>query len=779
MTSPPHPHPLQSPQLSDADSSLPLPKTRRAGVKSPLSSLTLPYRPSNASLSSLFASTSSLPTSTPSASGANTPTAGVVDGSPFSPGSRASIRSPPPVPPGQEDEARLLTFRAFAPHVSVLASPDCEELLRHKGINGGLLELLRPFGERIAGRVVIRDSTGASRPYDDFGVRFTGVRDGLESPRLDTRASIEGQERQQGSVRDIVPEFRPARLRTGGDIAQIDEVVERHLAHSEEQPTVTDYLNHNETTPDPKSNRPSPFYLLYLRRLLSGLPLSPHETFSHPVALVIAISSRNPAPLEELRSLYSSSNTGEHRLPQWVNNEYLRYYVLIHDEDYDDIGKSTALYEQMKRHFGLHCHLLRLRSNQCLPSDDDSTRLPTCDWMSAGEELAEIANREVLEDDEDPSPYIFESDAAALRAFVREMVTQSIIPTMERLSATWNDQVASRRRGISGRFMSLSKRFTPFSGRSVSGSAGGPSGSNYDALQGFYKPDTAEAIMRKLGDYAYMLRDFKLAQSTYDILCTDFKNDKAWKYYAGASEMAAITALLISSTMTAKYRMDTLDQLLEAAHYSYLTRCSAPYNALRTLTITAELLRLRGGSALDDAARWASRVIEDRLVGPTGHALVAERIASCFASRSVVGSARSGSRSRKAGFWNIIASEAWLRLDKPKQAEKRLVDAMYLYEVLDDGAAPLGFESMNGFVEALQNAVEDGRTGVEHGEEEDGVTASVEPMQEASEHVEQRSHRKSMSQGGGNLSFDPLGAAPLIPLSPTMDRSDAGQDGFE
>lgn len=392
MTSPPDQHPLQSPQHLDSDPSLSLPKTRIQGLKSPLSSLTLPYRRSNASLSTLFASTSSLPASSPSESGTITPTAGVVEGSAFSPGaSKAHLRSPPAVPPGQEDEARLLTYRAFAPHVSVISSPDCEELLRHKGIHGGLLELLRPFGERISGRVVIRDSTGASRPWDDFGVRFTGVKDGLETPRLNTRTSLESQDRQLGSVRDVVPEFRPARLRTGGDVPQIDEVVERHLAYSEDHPSITDYLNHNENTPNP--NKLSPFYLLYLRRLLSGLPLSPHETFSHPVALVIAISSRNPAPLEELRNLYSSSNTGEYRLPQWVNNEYLRYYVLIHDEDYDDISKSTALYEQMKRHFGLHCHLLRLRSNQCLPSDDDSTRLPACHWMSAGEELAEIANR--------------------------------------------------------------------------------------------------------------------------------------------------------------------------------------------------------------------------------------------------------------------------------------------------------------------------------------------------------------------------------------------------
>jgi hypothetical protein len=40
--------------------------------------------------------------------------------------------------------------------------------------------------------------------------------------------------------------------------------------------------------------------------------------------------------------------------------------------------------------------------------------------------------------------------------------------------------------------------------------------------------------MRKLADFAFMLRDWKLAHSTYDLLRTDFNNDKAWKYHAAA-----------------------------------------------------------------------------------------------------------------------------------------------------------------------------------------------------------------------------------------------------
>lgn len=817
MTSTP---PLQPGQDRD---SIVLPRTRQPEEKDKSthpSVANLPYRRSNASLSTLFASTSSLPTATNhghsfSESRAGTPPVSGVNGSLFSPPATTATRTSSPAPLGKAgNETRDLILRALSPHVSILASPDTEELIRHKGIHGGLLELLRPYGEHIQGKVTIRDHTGVSRSWDDFSVRFTGVRDGLESPRLADRSSMDSLGSQK---RASLQEFRPARLRTGGDVPQIDELVERHLTFAEENsgPVMPDYVNHkNEMNKDPGTT--SPFYLLYMRRLLSGLPLVPAETFSHPVASVIAISSRSPNPIEELRTLYASSNSGDDRLPHWVHNEFLRYYVLIHDEDYDDISKSMGLYDQMKRHFGLHCHLLRLRSTQCVPSDDEAIKLPGCEWTSAAEELAEIVRRESSEDDLDPTPCIFESDANALKGFVREMVTQSIIPSMERASATWNDQVASRRKGISGRFMSLSKRFTTFGSRASSGPSLGGGGSNYDSTQGSYRPDAPEAVLRKLADYAMMLRDHKLAQSTYEILCQDYKTDKAWRYYAGANEMAAVSTLLSAGSMSSKARLETVDTYLEAAYYSYVTRVNAPYNALRTLVLGTELLKLRNGSALDDAARWSIKILDDRLIGPTGHALLSERIALCFAERKGVGGLKSGERRRKAAFWNLLATDAWLRQEKTSQAEKCLVEATRLYGL---DAGNVAFEHMAGFLHYLREAVRVNRPGLQHldveaanAERDDADEATlVEPLQQ--EQSEQfafgagvggpgspLANRKSLSLAAGQPvvaasqgNFDPLGAVPSaygegesVPVSPAppspgiRGRGRSGEDdGFE
>jgi hypothetical protein len=368
---------------ANLEASMILPK-QRASLSSSLADL--PYRRSNPSLHKLFESTASISTSRPS-SGTATPTPSVVAGSVFSPGRQSGTGTPGSLPPGISDEHRNLIQRAFVPHVAVLADADTEELIRGKGLEGGFLQLLRPFGESVPGKVTIRDSVGASKSYEDFGVRFVDVNEGAAvgrgaELRVDT---TNGQRTSSSSIRP---------RRTGGDVAHIEELVDRHLQYSEfnTQDMVSDYLNQGNPNV-PAEGTSSPFYSLYLKRLLSGMPMVPHETFSHPVASIIAISSKTSNPIEEFRKLYNRQHDGDLRLPQWAENDFLRYYVLVHDEENGDVAKSNQTFESMKRHFGLHCHLLRLKSQQCIPSDDDSVRLPTCEWMSASEELAEIQKR--------------------------------------------------------------------------------------------------------------------------------------------------------------------------------------------------------------------------------------------------------------------------------------------------------------------------------------------------------------------------------------------------
>ena len=75
-----------------------------------------------------------------------------------------------PEPQATTTEPRQIILSSFAPRVACYASADAEELIRLKGFSNGLHGLLRPFGERISGKVVIRESTGAGRAWEDFSI---------------------------------------------------------------------------------------------------------------------------------------------------------------------------------------------------------------------------------------------------------------------------------------------------------------------------------------------------------------------------------------------------------------------------------------------------------------------------------------------------------------------------------------------------------------------------------------------------------------------------------
>lgn len=643
--------------------------------------------------------------------------------------------------------------------------------MKNKGFKGGFWELVRPFGETVSGKVVIRDSVGSSRAWEDYGVRFVDLKGFGRTPA--------GRESGRES-----------------SLTQMEEILDRQLESGEG--VLGTSIPSKDAMGVPVA---SPLWKMLLRQILSGTPATAHETFGHPVASVIAISSRNPAPLETLRQLYAESSSGDKRLPDWVNQEYLRYYVLVHDEERDDITESTKLYDQMKRHFGLHCHLLRLRSSQCVVTDDDSVQVPICEWLSPQEHLSgageagmytELYSQfsktttndmpETLVDlGTDGTPYLFDSDITSIRAFIRELVVQSVIPFMENRVAVWNDQIASRRRGISGRFMSVGRRFMTLGSGSRSSGTGSSGGSgNYDSTNDFYGADTPEAILRKMADFSFMLRDWKLSASTYEMIQPDFKNDKAWKYHAGVHEMGAVSILLNPLAMSTKIKLESIDQMFENACYSYLTRCSDVPHALRALALAVELLKSRGGSATESAARWAMRVMDFGLVGPVGQILFTERVSACYASKIPVGGAKWGARRRKAGMWSMFAADQWLKAGKATLASSCLEEAERLYgDVLEvDGVFPM--PEMQNFVDNLRHAVKVEYLGARGFDTRSGPASEVQDQPEETseklEKIDKRGHRHRHSLIGLPAHLD---AGTLKMTSGARDSENSPNDDFE
>ena len=348
----------------------------------------------------------------------------------------------------------------------------------------------------------------------------------------------------------------------------------------------------------------------------------------------------------------------------------------------------------------------------------------------------------------------------------------------------WNDQVASRRRGISGRFMSLSKRWTGFGSGRGSSPLGAPgstssSGNNFDPVHGYYPPETPEATMRRLADYAFMLRDWKLSQSTYELLRTDFGNDKAWRYHAGANEMAAISMLLIPQASSLRNRSDALDQMLDTASYSYLSRCSNTYGAFRCLILAVELLRTRGAAAAEEAAKWAMRLLEFAILSPIAEVLVMERVAECYKSRLGAGTHEWGLRRRKAAFWCVLASDAWLRLERDSQAKLRLQDASALYRRLEPYSRALPFADMRNFWEYLESVLRSRNGNSGAGEEETAENLGPGSLVgEQNAQIDVLNRRKSLSNHPV-MGLGSLEGGLSSPTSRTYGFARAGDEDFE
>lgn len=73
--------------------------------------------------------------------------------------------------------------------------------------------------------------------------------------------------------------------------------------------------------------------------------------------------------------------------------------------------------------------------------------------------------------------------------------------------------------------------------------------------------------MRKLGDLYFMFGHYSMAYQAYHSAKRDFNADQAWLYYAGALEMAALSAFMANEANRKTF--DYMDESIT----TYLNTC--------------------------------------------------------------------------------------------------------------------------------------------------------------------------------------------------------------
>ncbi|TFK56961.1 hypothetical protein OE88DRAFT_1715773 [Heliocybe sulcata] len=294
------------------------------------------------------------------------------------------------------------------------------------------------------------------------------------------------------------------------------------------------------------------------------------EGWNHPVAVVLAVSTTAPNPLQAVTALHSRPL----ELPPWVDSNYIKYTLIVHPENSPlSDEEAGALFNAVKKQYGLHAHILPLSLPSPppppVPVPAPYPRLPappspesllspppppifsapptpqpgamgsslSTQEMSFATSLDVVAAMQEEERTGKPvgnSLRMHEKDIQMMARFVREFLIMSVIPFMERCTIEWNESFSSTRRLPSRLFSSTRRLFgssTPSSSYTP-GHASTPSTSSVasrsstssitggaNGAHGLVPPSQ----YRRLAEFATILGDIKLAVSVWESLRKDGK----------------------------------------------------------------------------------------------------------------------------------------------------------------------------------------------------------------------------------------------------------------
>ncbi|GLB36017.1 putative ER-Golgi trafficking TRAPP I complex 85 kDa subunit [Lyophyllum shimeji] len=383
---------------------------------------------------------------------------------------------------------------SLSPHICILPSQDLTELLASSSLPS-LPHILQSFSP--LPQVTTRTTALVSVPHTSFALRFSDL------VEIETACR---EDEEQRAVRTI--DWIGARINRR--CAKWMEDVEK--------------LNDRDAHRTPWWDE--------LRRCTEGdhVP-SKTEAWNHPVAIILAVSTTAPNPLQAITALHSRAL----ELPSWVDPNILRYTLIIHPENSPlSDEEAGALFNAVKKQFGLHSYLLPLalptpppppvpvpapipRLSPPPPSESPSPRPPVPTPAIAGFP-AEPSGLHTLR--------MAEKDIQQTARFAREFLVMSLLPWMEKCAVEWNENFTSTRRLPSRLFSSTRRLFgspspspAPTHNPSSSVSSLPSRSSTLPPVPGSSSPSAPPPSQhRRLAEFSTILGDLKLAVTVWEAL---------------------------------------------------------------------------------------------------------------------------------------------------------------------------------------------------------------------------------------------------------------------
>ncbi|KAJ3048861.1 Trafficking protein particle complex 8 [Rhizophlyctis rosea] len=614
-----------------------------------------------------------------------------------------------------DEKGRAFVTRLFTPLVGVCASQDADDLARLNNLPS-VADLLQPFGENLNAKVGVTDSQGHNTTLDGFSIRFANVNN-LE--RFDAKLVNTVVGDYLRSHDDAKQKFPAIRNKTDAEETFERESVDnltpwyaayrnyicKYAGFSEH-----DTLNHpvaclvvvSTSNPDPigtaaqlfrEGNLPSVYDRGFLDPAILKHYLLLHDPASAPDVDVEAIFQQ----LKQTVGMTACHMLQINSIPHPPVSEALDPFSptippppIVPDIWSPFQTEVNRLLEKLKS--GLRsASATSVSSAVTSPVNDDgfpvlrerlsmSIERPSFDANAAGPPrldplgiLGPGAGSEptltptrpdvpqLLVPQNTYGNYLNEHDMNSFEGFVRELVTQRVIKSMERSIQVWNEEIASNRKGIANRLARVVGMFGPKRGQTPP-----PTPTIDRSGVTIFPYNGPEFIMRRLADYCFMLRDYKAALSTYDAVRKDFQaSEKYVKYLAGVQEMLGLCSL-----MTDIAARNTVNGYHEAAVSGYSEAKCSHFGA-RAAVVYYEML----------ADRDQYREAPPLLIRMTGEdsdlrsALFLEQAAQCFLRLRPP-------MVRKYAFHLILAGHRYSKCNQREHAQRCYMSALDVYENL-------------------------------------------------------------------------------------------------
>ena len=321
-----------------------------------------------------------------------------------------------------------------------------------------------------------------------------------------------------------------------------------------------------------------------------------YETWGHPLASILVVSSENGNPISALTQLYQQSYA---ELPQHISADCLRCVLYVEIES--DQAKGGEDFETVHAQFGPYCYKI--------------------------------------------------DGIEALETGLITIAQDSVYPYLDNVMRAWQESGNSKRSNSFG-FGKLLKKL-------VNSGPPRPENNLFADVCRSMQPHVAsiparrpevnlDMQFRRLADIAFMVKNYTLANSAYDSLRKTFSATQRWAELGAASEMTAVTAAIIMLSPS-----DVI-HAVDSAMYTYNSRIHSYAHALRCALLTSLCLVDKGDQLL--AAEILSMALMDinpilgSGVHPAQTAMLMEELSLAYARKGW---------NRKVRLWKKLAAAEW------------------------------------------------------------------------------------------------------------------------